>query len=53
MDKTGKTELYASWLQGNLVVADQSRSTGSRLWVHSGTGTDSTGYGKSDRKSVV
>ena len=42
-----KTELFAQWMGGNLVVADQHFSTGKRLFVHSGTGTDSTGNGAS------
>ena len=45
--KTGKTELFASWTQGSMVIADQKISTGSRFWVHSGTGSDSAGYGSS------
>jgi len=30
---------------GALVIADESMSTGGRLWVHSGTGAATTGYG--------
>ena len=40
-----KTELFGKWLQGSVVVADQGESTGSRFFVHSGTGTDGAGYG--------
>jgi len=42
-----KTELFAQWSQGNLVVADQGQATGNRFWVDSNTGSDSTGYGRS------
>ncbi len=40
-----KRELFSQWAQGSLVLADQGFSTGSRFWVHSGTGTDSAGHG--------
>lgn len=43
----GKTEIYGQWLGGSLVMADQGQSTGNRFWVHSGTGTDATGWGYS------
>ena len=43
---TAKTELFAQWQQGNLVVADQGLSTGSRWWVDD-SGTDAAGYGRS------
>lgn len=43
----GKTELFSQWLQGALVIADQGKSTGTRFWVHSGTGVDAAGYGRS------
>ncbi len=42
---TAKTELFSSWQTGGLVIADQGLSTGGRVWVHSGTGFDTTGYG--------
>lgn len=47
---TGKTELFASWKQGALVVADQGMSTGARFWVYATTGSDSAGYGSSPDK---
>lgn len=40
-----KTELFAQWRQGSMVIADQGTSTGRRMFVHSGTGSDTTGYG--------
>jgi hypothetical protein len=40
-----KTELYASWMQGNMVVADQGPTTGARFWVYSGTGGTGAGFG--------
>ncbi len=43
--KLAKTELFAHWLGGTLVLADQGLSTGRRIWVHSATGTDAGGYG--------
>ena len=43
--KLGKTELFAQWMGGNMVIADQGLSTGRRIWVHSGTGTDQGGSG--------
>ena len=43
--KSAKTELFAAWKQGSMVIADQKVSTGARFFVHSGTGTNSTGYG--------
>ncbi len=46
---TAKTELFAQWKQGSLVVADEGQSTGARFWVKS-TGTDSTGYGRAPDK---
>jgi len=50
---TAKTELFAKWLQGSLVVADQGQSTGARFWVHSGSGVDSAGYGSSPDKPLA
>lgn len=44
---TGKTELFAQWQQGNLVVADEGFSTGARFWVDSATGVDDAGHGRS------
>ena len=42
-----KTELFAQWLGGSLVIEDQSKSTGRRFFVCSVTGTDGAGYGTS------
>lgn len=44
---TAKTELFSSWQTGQLVIADQGMSTGGRLWVHSTSGFDTTGHGRS------
>ena len=44
---TAKTELFSQWTQGNLVIADEGQSTGSRWWVYSTTGSDTAGHGKS------
>lgn len=41
----GKTELFAQWMQGSMVVADQAVSTGTRFYVHYTNGTDGAGYG--------
>ncbi len=43
----GKSEIYGQWLGGSLVMADQGKSTGSRFWVSSATGSDAAGYGLS------
>lgn len=43
--KLAKTELFAEWLAGNLVVADQGFSTGKRIFVNATTGSDAGGYG--------
>ena len=48
-----KTELFSEWLQGHLVIADQGQSTGKRFWVHSGTGTDSSGWGSAPDTPVA
>ncbi len=45
--KNARTELFAQWMQGNMVIADEGESTGSRFWVSSGTGSDTAGHGKS------
>jgi hypothetical protein len=45
-----KTELFGRWLQGSVVITDQAKSTGSRFFVHSGTGTDGAGFGSSPDK---
>ena len=45
-----KTELFGRWLQGSVVITDQAKSTGSRFFVHSGTGVDGAGYGSSPDK---
>lgn len=42
-----KTELFAEWLAGNMVIANQLYSTGKRFFVHAGTGSDTAGYGYS------
>ncbi len=44
-DRRGKTALFAKWLGGSLVIADQLRTTGTILFVHSGTGTDDSAHG--------
>jgi len=51
--KLAKTELFAKWLAGNLVVADQGVSTGRRIWVDDATGTDAGGYGASPDAPVA
>lgn len=45
-----KTELFGQWLQGSLVVSDESLSTGSRFWVKNTLGSDAAGYGSSPLK---
>lgn len=47
MARKGKTELFSQWQDGRLVITDQGFSTGKRVWVHNGDGTDSTSYGYS------
>lgn len=49
MAKKAKTELFGQWLNGSMVIADQSISTGSRFFVHSGTGTDAGSGENPDR----
>lgn len=51
--KLAKTELFAKWMGGNLVVADQSVSTGRRIWVDATTGTDAGGFGASPDAPVA
>ena len=51
--QSAKTELFAQWLSGNLVMADQGLSTGRRVFVHSGTGSDAGGFGASPDKPVA
>lgn len=48
--QNAKTELFAQWKQGALVVADQGDATGNRFWVDSNTGTDAAGWGRSPDK---
>ncbi len=50
---TAKTELFSSWAGGALVIADESLSTGGRLWVCSVTGKDSKGYGRTPEKPAA
>jgi len=38
MGRQGKTELFSQWRAGNLVISDESISTGNRYWVSSVTG---------------
>ena len=48
VSRRGKTELFANWLGGSMVVADEGVGTGLRWWVDSGntvTGADAAGYG--------
>ena len=42
-----KTELFADWLGGDLVISNQGFSTGKKFFVHAGTGTDAGGFGNS------
>lgn len=42
---TAKSELFGQWMGGSFVVADQGQSTGRRVFVHSGTGSNASGYG--------
>jgi len=51
--QSAKTELFAQWLSGNLVMADQGLSTGRRVFVHSGTGSNAGGFGASPDKPVA
>ena len=46
---TPKTALFAQWIQGRLVVVDQTLTTGNVWFVGSGVSgaTDSAGYGRS------
>lgn len=45
---TSKTALFAKKLPGGaLVVTDEGFTTGNRFFVHSGTGTNAAGYGRS------
>lgn len=47
MPVTSKTALFSQKQRGGLfAIEDQSLSTGSRFFVHSGTGTDGAGYGR-------
>jgi hypothetical protein len=47
-----KTALFANWIQGNMVIADQSLCTGNIWWVdaNSTTGGTTSGYGLSPDK---
>ena len=49
VSNSSKTALFGKWLGGNMVVADQSKSTGRYIFVDSGssTGGDTSGYGAS------
>jgi len=49
VSRKGKTELFAQWLGGDLVVTDQGNTgTGLRYWVDSnGAGADTAGHGHS------
>ena len=51
--KYAKTELFAQWLKGSMVIADQGVSTGARCWVDSTTGTDGTAYGRNPETPVA
>jgi pectate lyase len=42
--KLARTELFAQWKAGNLVIADQAMSTGKRIFVSSATGTTTGGW---------
>jgi len=48
-----RTELFGQWLNGALVIADQGKSTGRRVFVHSGTGVDAAGYGGNPDRPVA
>ncbi len=48
VSREGKTELFARWYQGSMVVTDEGVGTGLRWWVDSNAGTrggDSAGHG--------
>ena len=49
---SAKTELFAQWLGGNMVIADQGKTTGARFFVGSAEtyASDSAGYGTSPEK---
>ena len=49
-----KTALFVRRAVGGLfAVEDQATSTGLRVWVHSGTGSDAAGYGSGPDKPVA
>lgn len=48
-----KTELFARWTNGSMVVEDQGNTTGKRFFVDSTTGTDAAGYGYVPEKPVA
>ena len=48
-----KTELFAKWTNGNLVVTDEGESTGARIFVHATDGTDAGGFGSSPETPVA
>jgi len=43
----------SQWLNGNMVMDNCENTTGFRFYVHSGTGTDATGYGYSPEAPVA
>ncbi|MFA4973650.1 MAG: hypothetical protein WC683_13650 [bacterium] len=49
-----KTALFSRKQRGGVfAIEDQSRSTGDRVYVHSGTGSDAAGYGYTPDKPVA
>jgi hypothetical protein len=43
-------QFYRRMVGSKIAIEDQSVSTGSRFWVHAGTGTDGTAYGSTPDK---
>ena len=43
--RLARTELFAEWRNGNMVVASMTETTGRYIFCHSGTGTDGVGNG--------
>lgn len=42
---SARSEMFSHWHGGSLHIEDMALSTGGRIFVHSGTGYDTTGYG--------
>ena len=45
-----KTAFHSQWVAGRQVIVDTNLTTGNIFFVHSGTGTDATGYGRGPDK---